>query len=639
MKIRKEYSKEVEGAWFALKEFIHPLEFLRKQGKEVFPANSKLDLTFHYSKIKLAEPYTFQPFQFSKRRLEEHLKGFETYYYRSKRYSRHQEGYGRSDLQAQKLSFSSDFNISQKKKSFNQYFVMLCGIDLDCHHNEPDVLELQTWLQTNYLKHSYWEPSSNKKGRHGYFKLAYPDYLNLGMVKSIIKEFYNLLNQRRISAGFKAPIDIPCGLPCSIYYDSSADISGINFNELLHSNISDSTQKQQIMDIRTYFESIEPVSYLDECEDDAENHTETHSDNSKKIPYSRIIRDYETYQKIKDIKFPVQLKMSQGIKIPRFNSSCECCNMNDIKLFYQLPYYDLSELQNMLHALQQEENSCIELSGDRVCDTAIVRTPLGYVQESEDSTARYAEKENMDVTASSTDSETKEECIMNHSGSGLCDTAIVRTPQGVCTRYQEQIEQCRSIQDKPKKTNKFYWYYSVYLGYVPTVEEAIAEYIKQGMNMNPDPNSPNRIKRFEQNKTFIEARFHQKQWKLSPEQWEKEKNQFINYVMLKIEEQDLSWSKDSKKKYKLAPEELALIYYAIHQSNLLDQKKSNTNSSFSYQQINAAFENIYQKKCHRNKTSKIIKILQASNLIEKVSEYKIGEKGTGYKAIAPKKHA
>ena len=156
----EKFSKEIEAAWYVLKEFINPLDCSEKFINRVIPLNYNLILA-----SILSGNSTFKACYFSKIKLKAHMIRSMTYYYRSSYKAVHTEGYGAHDIQAQRLSFAEELNITHKVKKYEGAHVILVGIDIDAHNNEQDVMKVENWLKTDIFKESYWEPSSNLKGR------------------------------------------------------------------------------------------------------------------------------------------------------------------------------------------------------------------------------------------------------------------------------------------------------------------------------------------------------------------------------------------------------------------------------------------------------------------------------------------
>ena len=135
---RRVYPMETEAAWYVLKEFVDPLECLDKRLGTISPLNTNEVLCHVYSRTKLYTPY-----HFSKKRLHDHLEQTDTYYYRSKRNSRHKIGYGRSARQALALPFSNYLGITERVRTYGRYYVLLVGLDVDGHNGERDILAVQ----------------------------------------------------------------------------------------------------------------------------------------------------------------------------------------------------------------------------------------------------------------------------------------------------------------------------------------------------------------------------------------------------------------------------------------------------------------------------------------------------------------
>lgn len=601
MRKKYTYSKEVAAAWYVLKEFIDPIncsskyekvETTNKCQKEkiITVAQQNLNdvLRHHYSGTKC-----FPIFNYSKRNLKRHLDNIETHYYRCQWSARHIVGYGQSEKQAKSLSFSKDLNIPPKRKVCGSYYVLLIGIDIDCHHNEPDVAELTDWIKTNCFPESYWEQSTHAKGMHGYMKMAYPDNFDIDYVKSVIEEVFDLI-RLKAKKKYKAEIDVPCGLPLSVKYDNSVPVP---------SNLPKISVKE-FNKYRQYNNMLKK---------------------GKTVPeFISAEHTYKSIDKLLKLKLPAQIIQSQCIKIPRFNRTDKSkTNMEDIIFFHKLKYATLSgfiEERNNLRkelGIQHQTDWEEEGGGD---DAAIVSSPKGNIKET-----NVINLNDFDEVYMGGEDEL---------------VAIVSSPKEpykkyIKKSYQTHIAEIRNIPDKLIKTNKFYFYYSNYLGYVPDVSAAIDEYIKQRLNTNPDCQSKNRIRRFQKTKEWLDSKWDLKKRGLNLDDWDNLKGEMMTVVSSKLANVKKEYTKDAKRKqiYPIPIEELTYIYYVIWKSNTLDASRKATNQyAFSLQQVRQHLLAQYGIKCHKTKAVAILKILKDGDLINYVGSFIKGSHGNKYKA-------
>ena len=308
------YSKEVEAAWYVLKNFINPLDCAEKVETSVYPMNINAKLACIYSGYKWDSTSTekdpYRPSYFSKSRLNGHLKKRKTYYYRSQHNAIYTEGYGSSDEQAQNLIFAKEFNITHKVQKHDHIMIMLLGIDIDAHNGEKDVSKVENWLRNDYFNNSYWEPSTGGRGSHGYVKIAYRSDCSRSYILSCITELFKLFDMKRELLGFEASVDKPCGL----------------FSTISLSNKNPYPEH--------------PVQ-----------------------PYGDKFLEYHR---------------SQCLKIPRFNhSNIFSCSMEDIIYFHNLPYYSFNQIEYLLNQLRKELNCGKEIIIKREEEDTltIVRSP------------------------------------------------------------------------------------------------------------------------------------------------------------------------------------------------------------------------------------------------------------------------
>ena len=577
---KKTYSKDIEAAWYALKNFIHPLDCSYKgeypitdpdgQVKEIKYGVYPLNRNYVLASV-LSGSSIFRPSYFSKSKLNQHLTRQDTYYYRSKYDGIHTEGYGSSEKQALNLEFSDDLGIiSPRKKYEGKYYILLLGIDIDTHNGEPDAIEVENWLRSDYFPESYWEPSSGLKGRHGYVKVGIPCNIYLSDVISTFEEIFKYLDDFRKQKNYQAPIDPPCGLPSQVKF--------VNTNP-----------------------------YIEEMNEVIKNNPSLHVDNS-----SFSIND----------KF-IKIHRSQALKIPRFNETDKSMiNISDIICFHNLQFYKFSYCKKMLRNLRQQLN--INNSGKKKDNITEIEIPLTIVcSPPENTKLNKGSKEVKWIEISDISRDISDYWKSNKKNDNR-------------KTYASVIEELKTEQDTMKKTREFYWNYSLYLKNVPTPQEAIDEYISQGLNSNSDIDSKKRLSRFKSCYKFISQRFDQSKLGFHMEDWDACKSKYMYIVESNIAPDiDMKWTKDKKKYYNLKTEELALIYYAILKSNELDHKSNRIiKNSFSYKRIQEIFNVVYGKGCHRAKCNKILQVLQTIKLVNKTGNHIAGIRGNCYVAKA-----
>ncbi|MFC1783188.1 hypothetical protein ACFL02_06340 [Planctomycetota bacterium] len=436
----------------------------------------------------------------------------------------------------------------------------------------------------------------------------------------MLTEAYALLDQKRIQLGYNSKIDVPCGLPVNYSYDSSISVPTVNINDLYPDYISGSNSSSDRSYIEIYNE------------------------------------DSHEYKQLEKIERPVSLEGSQGFKIPRFNSTFPSCNMADIISFYHLQYYDFSYFVNLRDILRGEMGP-----GDKVTpDFSSDKKNAGVLildQERNAVNKEEGEDEggyNIVCTTSSGTEVTNDNTHNNQRPAGFISWNDINntkidnyTNNGnihhkkKSKTYEERIEECRIIDEKIKRTGKFYWHYSVYLKYVPDEEDAINEYLRLGLNENPDIDSKIRKKRFRSAKKKIKAKFNLDQCGLNLDDWDDNKDRIAQYISENMGDIDLKYSRGKNKTLSVKVEELALIYFAIHKSNISDAAKKDDDLfkySYSYNMIRDTmilkFGSDRKKNggYNKNKAAKILKVLQETGMIVKVGNYIIGTRGTCYQA-------
>lgn len=224
--MKREYKRLTNMAWYALSPFIHPLDCSQRYGELVIAQNDNSSLESIYNGDLTPEGLKLRPYYFSKMRLEMHLCGAATYYYRSKPFSPARIGYGGYEKAHQKLDFAQEMGITGKCQKSEDTCVMLLGIDIDAKHDEPDVAEVCQML-LGLFPGSYFEPSTGGSGIHLYVKTIYSSslrrtqYHTVKHIHDICTDLGAVLERLRLDAGYQAPIDKVRSHPSLLSYDPS----------------------------------------------------------------------------------------------------------------------------------------------------------------------------------------------------------------------------------------------------------------------------------------------------------------------------------------------------------------------------------------------------------------------------------
>lgn len=627
------YPKTTLAARYVLHEFLSEMECSEQYEGIPIPLNLQVVLKHSFSGTKFygylpsGEKVYFhlQIFHFTKSLLHDHLRGKTTCYYRSKRRQIHSIGYGNTDKQAQSLLFAKDLEITTRRISYPEYYVLLGGTDIDAHNGETDAEKVKNWVKTQYLHDTYWEKSTHGKGRHGYYKLAYPKWMDLNEVIQILQEVHTLLDQKRILSGYQCKIDVPCGLPSLYSYDSSIGISEINLGDIY----------------------LDYQNLLKKCiSGNQSNH------------YTYYIRfsdpESEECKRLDKYPAPVKLKSSQCMKIPRFNASSGSCNMTDIITFHSLPYYTIDFFIGLRRQLRKELGlpETPELESPSSKDTPVfssAKKNTGFLEtfppqgegERGDVLPIVCTTSGMYSTLIITpaqvidwDQISKAECIVhNYDYKNTKQRNRKKT-------FTERIEECRLITGKVKRTNRFCWYLSIHLREIPDTDTAIKEYLKYGLNENPDLNSIKRRKRFRSTLKLIKRKFDKNKLGLNIEGWKDKKNELIQAMTDILKTPNPKYTVKRGKQLTVKMEEIVFIYFVIYQSNLSDEGKSDDHIykyGLSYDQCKNAMINVFgspQKKnggYSKNKVSKILQLLQQYHLIRKTDQHIAGLRGACYR--------
>jgi len=368
-------TKEIDAAWYAVSRFIAPFDYVlrytdREGKKNIITANPNCVLAAHISKIKILKPIAL-----TKIMLQGHFNRETILFYKSAPNARLSSGYGRTDEQAQAISFSTDLGITTKKTIDSEYYTLLVGIDIDCHNGEKHVAEVEALIK-RYLPQTYWEDSTNGNGRHGYLKIRYHN--SFGVIETIsnnLKLLFSKLDELKNLYGYEAKIDDPAGLPYKLEftdtnpYDKNWSTlfhkSGKN-NRFLSSFINPNSKiwtkyiyylKDNIVPNLPYKCDENPgllVDYLSH-EDIQSSFTEFFSANN--ISFSPPTKNGKYYK----------ITYQRAFKLPMFGASTNLdFNIPDIeciKEFHNIGYHTSSELKTVYNSISNdlEENKIYDI--------------------------------------------------------------------------------------------------------------------------------------------------------------------------------------------------------------------------------------------------------------------------------------
>jgi hypothetical protein len=211
---KKTYAKEIEAAYYALSRFISTFDYVIRYKDEdgnfhTITPNPNCVLSSLLSKNGFLKPHAITKSDF-----QNHFNRSVILFYKSDPNSKLTTGYGKNDKDALALSFSAELQITTRKKTDPEYYVLLIGIDIDCHNGEWHVREVEELIK-KYLPNTYWEDSTNGNGRHGYLKIKFlrKSFDVLEEICSSLEKLFKKLNELKDLYGYEAPIDKPAGLP------------------------------------------------------------------------------------------------------------------------------------------------------------------------------------------------------------------------------------------------------------------------------------------------------------------------------------------------------------------------------------------------------------------------------------------
>jgi len=364
---KKTYSKEIEATWYALSRFISTFDYVirytNKDGNlQISTPNPNCVLASHNSKYGLLRPQAITKSMFI-----EHFNRDVIIFYKSDTNAKLTTGYGRYDKDALTLSFSAELKITTKKTTDPQYYVLLIGIDIDCHNGELHVHEVEE-LMKKYLPNTYWEDSTNGSGRHGYFKIKFLN--SFGVLKEIsnsIKKLFSQLKKLKNLYEYEAQIDDPAGLPyISELVETNPYIK--NWTTLSHKPDKENkflgrfiNRKSQIWKDYISFLINNTIHRVPE---------KCYSRPSKLSKYLSLDDISATFSKFlsdNDISLPPPTKnkkyykitYQRAFKLPMFgatasNSGNALPDIDCIKQFHFLPYYTSSELKDIYNLITDD---------------------------------------------------------------------------------------------------------------------------------------------------------------------------------------------------------------------------------------------------------------------------------------------
>jgi len=230
-KLRIDFPPIVNAAWHVLSSFVNPSDcaskfsFLGDDGKSqslIVPMNTNAAMEAFLTG-EVIDGQKAGLHWFTKGRLQSHLTGIETFYYRSRPNGRARLGYGGYAGATDRIGFDHrELHVTSPVRRFEHVGVLLLCADIDAHHGETDAPAVRDWLLNGFFPEAYWEPSTSGRGIHLYLKVAYSPWqcgrLHTTIVRvcQVIREFARSLDAQRIAMGFNAKVDGLLGLPSLI---------------------------------------------------------------------------------------------------------------------------------------------------------------------------------------------------------------------------------------------------------------------------------------------------------------------------------------------------------------------------------------------------------------------------------------
>ena len=349
---------EFEAAWYVLCPFISPFDFVTRYQDEnnqkcINTANPKPILAAQHSGNKL-----FKAQMVTKSKFPAHFSKDVIIFYKSHPYKRLSTGYGRRDADARNLPFSQFLNITTKRITDTDYYVLLIGFDIDCHNGENHVVEVMA-LIISYFPDTYWEISTNGAGRHGYLKIKYRQSKDkFHNIVQFLDRLFKKLRELKTLFNYEALIDDPGGLPYETEFVDTNPHSAA-WNTLFYTN----SQKQEIFlgrfvnpdsplwyDYLSYLKEMTTFKFPRKCNEEPgllQDYLE-HDD---------IKNSFSSYLSHSNTSFPApvnnnsyyKISCHRACKLPLFGASELSPNpvMTYIKQFYESKYYTSSDLDSV----------------------------------------------------------------------------------------------------------------------------------------------------------------------------------------------------------------------------------------------------------------------------------------------------
>jgi len=364
---RETYAKEIEAAWYAVIGFISPFDYVIRYTdengeKQIVTANPNCVLASLISKNSLLKPIAI-----TKSMFPHHFNRDVILFYKSLPNAKLTTGYGKYDKEALALSFSAELEITKKKTIDPKYHVLLIGIDIDCHNGEWHVREVEALIK-KYLPNTYWEDSTNGKGRHGYLKIKFlKSFGVMDEISNFLEKLFAKLNELKNLHGYEAPIDEPVGLPYKL--------------ELLDHNPYEKNWTTLFLksdkEYKFLGKFINPkskiwkdyISYLinstihhipEKCRSFPSKLTEHLSEEEIRSTFSKFLSDNDISfsPPTKNRKY-YKITYQRAFKLPMFGATPSdygdaVPDMDCIRQFHFLPYYTSSELTNIYHQILED---------------------------------------------------------------------------------------------------------------------------------------------------------------------------------------------------------------------------------------------------------------------------------------------
>lgn len=664
-KKRITYSKEIEAAWYVLKGFTSNFDYVVRYTdvngkKQIVTVNPNCVLASKLSKYKF-----FKPHSISKSMFESHFRRDRIIFYKSSPNSKLTTGYGRYDQNAKSLSFSQELNITSRRVADSKYYILLIGIDIDCHNGEKHVREVEELIK-KYLPDTYWEDSTNGKGRHGYFKIKY--IKSFGVIKKItplLNDIFAGLNNIKNKYGYEANIDEPAGLP----YILNSEYTN-PYNREWTTLFAKSKKKDKFLGNYINPKSSIWISYIDYLKINNFFIGSKIVENPNKLTIyltnDQIKTTFSEFLKKNDILFSAPTKnkkfynitYQRAIKLPLFNSDTDyygnlSIDMDSIEKFHKLRYYTSGDLIGTYNNIKRDMDILnLTVNPDLISNTKNQVTQIS----NELINISLIKKKEEDICNNCACTITQNNVVFPNLEPSLVSLATVIEWSDVCTedecqevfdiedfwnkknqnetaknktKYKDKIENLKTEKNTMKKTALFITAYINEYGKIPTVDQAEDEYVRLGLNNNAQISTVNRRNRINGCIKYYSDSYDKNKigFNLC---WKTRQSDLITFLLRHFPEK-MTYKQGSRIK-NIIIEEVGFVYYIIVKMGELDQDYVMANS-LSYKRVDDLFMDQFGHKCGRHKFSAILKTLLENNLIKKVGNYKIGLRGNCYSIV------